>query len=73
MTFLVTAAENTKHLNGGYGLLVVLALAVVVYFLFRSMNKHLRKAARMREDEDAAQTAATRSRSATRKPQRPRR
>jgi hypothetical protein len=71
MTFLVTAAENTKHMNGGYGLLVVLALAVVVYFLFRSMNKHLRKAARMREEEDAARASATRS--TTRKPQRPRR
>jgi hypothetical protein len=60
MNLLVTAAENTKNMNGGYGLLVVLALAVMVFFLVRSMNKHLRKAARMKEEEDAARAAATR-------------
>ena len=71
MTFMLTAAENTSHMNGGYGLLVVLALAALVYLLFRSMNKHLRKAARMKEEEDAQRAAAERT--ATRKPPRPRR
>ena len=71
MIFMLTAAENTKNMNGGYGLLVVLALAAVVYLLFRSMNKHLRKVARMKEEEDAQRTAAQRT--ATRKPPRPRR
>jgi len=43
---LVAAGNPTKSPDGALGLLVFLALAVVVYFLFRSMNKHLRKVAR---------------------------
>ncbi|MBX6371924.1 MAG: hypothetical protein IRZ02_06685 [Acidothermus sp.] len=45
------AANPTKSPNGGLGLLVVLLLAVAVYFLFRSMNKHLKKAASLRDDD----------------------
>ncbi|MCL6551053.1 MAG: hypothetical protein K6T37_08595 [Acidothermus cellulolyticus] len=46
------AANPTKNPNGGLGFLVVLALGVAVYFLFRSMNKHLRRAASLRDEEN---------------------
>lgn len=48
---IVAAGNPTKSPDGALGLLVFLALAVVVYFLFRSMNKHLRKAQRMKYDD----------------------
>jgi hypothetical protein len=61
------AAEPNKNPNGAWGLLVFLILAIVVVLLFRSMNKHLRKAARMKAEE----TEAARKQ-AGRKPPRPR-
>jgi Tfp pilus assembly protein PilX len=49
-------AADTK-MSGGFGLIVVLVLAIVVYFLFLSMTRHLRKVARMKADEEAAAKA----------------
>lgn len=64
------AAEPNKNPNGSWGLLVFVILAIVVVFLFRSMNKHLRKAARMKAEETEAAEAARKQ--AGRKPPRPR-
>ena len=66
---VVLALSNSdapKNMNGAWGLLVFVLLAVVVYFLFRSMNKHLRKAQRMKDDEMQADDAGRRSSSPTR-------
>lgn len=57
----VAAADPNKRLSGGFGLLVVLLLAVVVVFLFRSMNHHLRKVRQINFDDDKAPTAPTSS------------
>jgi hypothetical protein len=54
----VAAADVAKSPNGALGLVVFLVLAVAVAFLFRSMNRHLRKAARMKLDEETAKAAA---------------
>ena len=60
MNLLVAAADEApKNMNGAWGLLVFVLLAIVVFFLFRSMNKHLRKAQRM-NDEEAGTDAARR-------------
>ena len=48
---VVAAASQTKSPDGALGLLVFLVLAVVVVFLFRSMNKHLRKARQINYDD----------------------
>ncbi len=53
---IVAAADPSKNPNGALGLLVFLVLAVVVVFLFRSMNHHLRKAARMKAEDEARRT-----------------
>ncbi len=45
-----TVSAAAKNGNGGLGLVVVAVLAVVMYFLFRSMVKHLRKAQQMKAD-----------------------
>lgn len=50
-TYVVAAASQTKSPDGALGLLVFLVLAVVVFFLFRSMNKHLRKARQIDYDD----------------------
>jgi hypothetical protein len=54
---IVAAADPSKSPNGALGLLVFLVLAVVVVFLFRSMNHHLRKAARMKAEDEARRSA----------------
>jgi cbb3-type cytochrome oxidase subunit 3 len=53
----LSSSDAPKNMNGAWGLLVFLLLAIVVFFLFRSMNKHLRKAQRMRDDDDQADDA----------------
>ena len=50
---LVVADAQTKSANGAEGLLVFLVLAVALFFLLRSMTKHLRKAQLMKMDEAA--------------------
>jgi hypothetical protein len=67
---ITAAAEPNKNPNGAWGLLVFVILAIVVVFLFRSMNKHLRKAARMKAEETEAAEVARKQ--ARRKPPRPR-
>jgi len=52
------ADSQAKNPNGALGLLVFLVLAVVVVFLFRSMNGHLRKVRRMEAEERAAKADA---------------
>ncbi|HEX7104689.1 MAG TPA: hypothetical protein VF218_01865 [Acidothermaceae bacterium] len=56
----LSSSDAPKNMNGAWGLLVFLLLAIVVFFLFRSMNKHLRKAQRMRDDDDQADDARRR-------------
>ncbi|HEY8728593.1 MAG TPA: hypothetical protein VIL94_03350 [Acidothermaceae bacterium] len=48
---LVVADAQTKSANGAEGLLVFLFLAVALFFLLRSMTKHLRKAQLMKVNE----------------------
>jgi hypothetical protein len=50
---LVSAAADaqTKSANGAEGLVVFLFLALAVFFLLRSMLKHLRKVKRIDFDE----------------------
>ena len=50
---MLVADAQTKSANGAEGLLVFLFLAVAVYFLLRSMTKHLRKAQLMKMNEPA--------------------
>lgn len=60
---VVLALSNSdapKNMNGAWGLVVFIVLAIVVFFLFRSMNKHLRKAQRMKDEEFQADDAARR-------------
>jgi len=52
---LVVADAQTKSANGAEGLLVFLFLAVALFFLLRSMTKHLRKAQLMKMNEAAEQ------------------
>ena len=56
------AANSTSTLNdvepGLLGFLVVAALGLALYFLLRSMNKHLRKVAANAEDTDAEGASA---------------
>jgi hypothetical protein len=65
---LRAAADPTKSPDGALGLLVFLVLAVVVYFLFRSMNKHLRKVQRIKFDEQDPNASG----SSAAKPRKPR-
>jgi Na+/glutamate symporter len=46
------AAGQAKSANGALGLVFVLLLGIAVAFLLRSMNKHLRKAQRMKLEEE---------------------
>jgi hypothetical protein len=55
---LLVADAQTKSGNGAEGLLVFLFLAVAVFFLLRSMTKHLRKAQLMKMNEAAEQAAS---------------
>jgi uncharacterized membrane protein len=55
---MMAAAGQAKSANGALGLLFVLILGVAVAFLLRSMNKHLRKAQRMKLEEEQEQGAA---------------
>ncbi len=52
MTTLAVASSNSVA-PGTLGFLVVFGMAVVLFFLFRSMSKHMRKvnAAALREQE----------------------
>jgi hypothetical protein len=59
----LAAADPNKSLSGGLGLLVFLALAVVVVFLFRSMNHHLRKVRKINFEDDANSATSTDPRS----------
>lgn len=43
LSHLLSVAEDDKVTAGTTGFLVVVALCVASYFLFRSMNKHLRR------------------------------
>ncbi len=52
---LVVADAQTKSANGAEGLVVFLFLAVAVFFLLRSMTKHLRKVQLMKMN-DATET-----------------
>ena len=57
---LILADDAPKNMNGSWGLLVFVLLALALFFLFRSMNKHLRKAQRMKDDELHADDAPRR-------------
>jgi hypothetical protein len=65
------AADPNKSLSGGYGLLVFLVLVVIVVFLFRSMNRHLRKVRQINFDDDKTKTTAGPEPDPLAKPKRP--
>ena len=50
---VVAAADPSKNPDGAMGLVVFLVLAVVVVFLLRSMNRHLRKVRNINFDDTA--------------------
>ena len=64
MTTLATASASSSAEPGTLAFLVIFGMAIVLFFLFRSMSKHLRKvnqAARRNEaaaDDRAAQDRA---------------
>jgi hypothetical protein len=55
-----SSSANTDLLAqpGTVAFLVVFGMAVMLYFVFRSMSKHLRKVNQMARDEQAAAMAA---------------
>jgi hypothetical protein len=55
---VILAVHSPSSPNGAWGLLVLLGLIVAVVLLFRSMNKHLRKAQRMKLEEQEHPTDA---------------
>jgi phosphotransferase system glucose/maltose/N-acetylglucosamine-specific IIC component len=59
----VLAASGTTHTSllaepGTVAFLVVFGMAVILYFVFRSMAKHLRKVNQMARDEEEAAARA---------------
>jgi hypothetical protein len=63
LTFLAgSASANTSLLAqpGTIAFLVVFGMAVMLYFVFRSMSKHLRKVNQAARDEAAAALAESR-------------
>lgn len=59
----VLAAHGATHTSlfaqpGTIAFLVVFGMAVVLYFVFRSMAKHLRKVSQMARDEAEAEARA---------------
>jgi hypothetical protein len=61
MTALATASASSSAEPGTLAFLVIFGMAVVLFFLFRSMSKHLRKvnaAARSNETAAASDAAA---------------
>lgn len=60
MTFLVAAGASQAGLlaqPGTVAFLVVFGMAVLLYFVFRSMSRHLRKVNQLARDEEDAQRA----------------
>ncbi|GEM_PF-724592 len=58
---VVAASASSSAAPGALGFLVVFGMAVVLFFVFRSMSKHLRKvndAARREEEAQAGAPAA---------------
>ena len=59
MTALAAASASSSAEPGTLAFLVIFGMAVVLFFLFRSMTKHLRKVnAAARQDEAAAASDA---------------
>jgi hypothetical protein len=54
VALVIAADQQGKSPNGALGLLVFLVLAVGVFFLLRSMTKHLRKVERINFDDPPA-------------------
>jgi len=60
VTTLATASASSSAEPGTLAFLVVFGMAVALFFLFRSMSKHLRKVnAAARRNETAAASDAT--------------
>ncbi|HEY6481271.1 MAG TPA: hypothetical protein VIZ00_14650 [Streptosporangiaceae bacterium] len=56
MTVLAAASPSALAQPGTLGFLVVFGLAIILYFLFRSMTKHLRRVNQAAADQAAAGT-----------------
>ena len=54
MTVLATASPSALAQPGTLGFLVVFGLAIILYFVFRSMAKHLRRVNQAAAAEQAA-------------------
>lgn len=72
MTALAAASHSAFDQPGTIAFLVIFGMAVVLYFVFRSMSRHLRKvnmAARAEAEEAARREAASGAQSSTADPE----
>ena len=58
MTVLASASTSLLDQPGTLGFLVIFGMGVVLYFVFRSMARHLRKVNTAAREEAAAATSA---------------
>jgi hypothetical protein len=58
---ILAAASNNAVAPGTLGFLVVFGMAVVLFFLFRSMSKHLRKVNAAARKEEAGGSPESKS------------
>lgn len=54
MTVLASASTSLFDQPGTLGFLVIFGMAVALYFVFRSMSRHLRKVSNAAREEEAA-------------------
>jgi hypothetical protein len=54
VTVLASASTNLFDQPGTLGFLVIFGMAVALYFVFRSMSRHLRKVSNAARQEEAA-------------------
>jgi hypothetical protein len=58
VTVLASASTSLFDQPGTLGFLVIFGMAVALYFVFRSMSRHLRKVSNAAREEEAAAAEA---------------
>lgn len=58
MTLLASSSTSLFDQPGTLGFLVIFGMAIALYFVFRSMSRHLRKVSNAAREEEAAAAAA---------------
>jgi len=58
VTVLASSSTSLFDQPGTLGFLVIFGMAVALYFVFRSMSRHLRKVSNAAREEEAAAAAA---------------